>query len=163
METIVESKTHYMNDKTQSNKWTIEQLEYFKSYYKYLYLQETFNNILSVCALVYFEQDVFVPFAINLIMNIIMGTQALWLSRRTIVENELTKECLLHNSSIVMSVMMSQYRTYCHFTLVYGLIVIICNVYYTFKCCFFNVRYDLTMLNIFMFNLMTQILTFKLN
>lgn len=151
-----------MNKRTQINKWTLNQLESFKCYYKYLYLQETITNIICICYTVYLEQDVWVPFAITFTLNIIMASLVLWLSRRTINEDNLTKECLLHHSAIVMIDLMVQYRSYGFFETIHGsLWVIICNVYIIFESCFFNVRYDLTMTNYFVFNMTILILTFK--
>ena len=96
-----------MNNKITQNKWTLKQLESFKPYHKYLFLADTVESIATIAYMLSLKKSVLFALPIMLIGSVMIGSMALWLSRKKVNENEITKEILIHNSIIVMKVFLT--------------------------------------------------------
>jgi len=121
-----------MNNKITQNKWTLKQLESFKPYHKYLFLGDTVETIATIAYMISLKNSVLFALPIMLIVSVMIGSMALWLSRKKVNENEITKEVLIHNSIIVMKVFLTQYRHYCAYTYGNGVCWLAFNALFTF-------------------------------
>ena len=155
-----------MSSKIIIQKWTLIQLASFKPYYKFLYLGNSIADIACIVLIAYYNHSVLNTLPILLIANVIIGSLCLWMSRKKIDDDQITKENLRHNFVLLLMVLIMQYRVYFYYEFEVlgvnnGIAILVLNFIFTLMSCFFNIRYDLSMINNFMFNITSSVFAFK--